>query len=58
MAADDENQRLCAVLIADITGHTKLVELDTEVTVAAWRISRANIIVFYTLDIVKPQWLQ
>ena len=44
MAADDKNKRLCAVLIADIAGYTKLVELDTDGTVAAWQSARANII--------------
>ena len=44
MAADNKNKRLCAVLIADIAGYTKLVEQDTEGTVAAWQAARANII--------------
>lgn len=44
MTADGKNRRLCAVLIADIAGYTKLVEQDTEGTVAAWQAARANII--------------
>jgi len=44
LAADDKNKRLCAVLIADIAGYTKLVEQDTDGTVAAWQAARANII--------------
>jgi TolB-like protein/class 3 adenylate cyclase len=44
LAADDKNKRLCAVLIADIAGYTKLVEQDTDGTVAAWQTARANII--------------
>jgi len=44
LVADDENKRLCAVLIADIAGYTKLVEQDTDGTVAAWQAARASII--------------
>jgi len=44
LAAADKNKRLCAVLIADIAGYTKLVEQDTDGTVAAWQAARANII--------------
>jgi adenylate cyclase len=44
LAADDQNKRLCAVLIADIAGYTKLVEQDTDATVSAWQDARASII--------------
>jgi adenylate cyclase len=44
LATDDKNKRLCAVLIADIAGYTKLIEQDTDGTVAAWQAARANII--------------
>lgn len=44
LEVDAKNKRLCAVLIADIAGYTKLVERDTEGTVAAWQDARANII--------------
>ena len=37
-------RRLAAVLIADVAGYTKLVERDTEGTVAAWKAARAEVI--------------
>jgi adenylate cyclase len=39
-----ENRRLAAVLIADIAGYTRLVEQDTDATVAAWKAARAEVI--------------
>ena len=40
----EETRRLSAVLIADIAGYTKLIEQDTDGTVAAWQAARADII--------------
>ena len=37
-------RRLAAVLIADIAGYTRLVEQDTDATVAAWKAARADVI--------------
>ncbi len=37
-------RRLSAVLMADIAGYTRLVEMDTDGTVAAWKIARSEII--------------
>jgi len=39
-----ENRRLAAVLIADIAGYTRLVEQDTDATVAARKAVRAEVI--------------
>ena len=36
--------RLTAILIADIVGYTKLMEEDTQGTVAAWSDVRDNVI--------------
>ena len=36
--------RLAAVLAADIAGYTRLIEQDTDATVAAWRDARAKVI--------------
>jgi TolB-like protein/tetratricopeptide (TPR) repeat protein len=44
MSVTRPNRRLSAVLIADVTGYTKLVEEDTEGTVAAWKSARARVI--------------
>ena len=41
---DSRNRRLSAVLIADIAGYTKLVEQDTDGTVAAWTAARSEVI--------------
>ncbi len=38
------NRRLAAVLIADVAGYTRLVEQDTDGTVAAWSAARADVI--------------
>ena len=37
-------RRLCAIIAADVVGYTRLVEHDTEGTVAAWRSARDEII--------------
>jgi len=37
-------RRLAAVLAADIAGYTRLMEQDTDATVAAWHNARANVI--------------
>jgi len=44
MAENKDNRRLAAVLIADIAGYTRLVEQDTDGTVAAWKAARAGVI--------------
>ena len=44
MVDHEETRRLSAVLIADIAGYTKLIEQDTDGTVAAWQAARADII--------------
>jgi len=44
LAIYEETRRLSAVLIADIAGYTKLIEQDTDGTVAAWQAARADII--------------
>lgn len=41
---DAKERRLSAVLMADVVGYTKLVEEDTDGTVAAWTAARANVI--------------
>ena len=37
-------QRLAAVLAADVVGYTRLMEQDTEGTVAAWQSVRGGVI--------------
>ena len=37
-------RRLTAILISDIVGYTKLMEEDTEGTVAAWSDARDNVV--------------
>ncbi len=37
-------RRLAAILAADVAGYTRLVELDTDGTVAAWKSARDNVI--------------
>ena len=44
MSGTGPNRRLSAVLIADIAGYTKLVEQDTDGTVAAWTSAREGVI--------------
>lgn len=44
MSAAGLNRRLTAVLIADIAGYTKLVERDTNGTVAAWTTAKTEVI--------------
>lgn len=39
-----DQRRLSAVLAADVVGYTKLMEQDSEGTVAAWKIARSDII--------------
>ena len=43
-SSEHRRKRLCAVLIADIVGYTKLVESDTDRTVTAWKAARSDII--------------
>lgn len=44
MDASRQRRRLSAVLIADIVGYTRLVEQDTDGTVAAWTAARVDFI--------------
>jgi TolB-like protein len=44
MADQSIQRRLAAVLAADVAGYTRLMEEDTEGTVAAWQAARADII--------------
>ncbi len=37
-------RRLAAVLAADVVGYTRLMEADTDGTVAAWQLARADVI--------------
>jgi adenylate cyclase len=41
---DKTQRRLAAILAADVAGYTRLVELDTDSTVAAWKSARDNVI--------------
>ena len=41
---DKTQRRLAAILAADVAGYTRLVELDTDGTVAAWKSARDNVI--------------
>jgi adenylate cyclase len=41
---DETQRRLAAILAADVAGYTRLVELDTDGTVAAWKSARDNVI--------------
>ncbi len=38
------DRRLSAIIAADVVGYTRLVEQDTDGTVAAWRAARADIV--------------
>ncbi len=44
MIEDGVQRRLSAVLAADVAGYTRLMEEDTDGTVAAWRTARADIV--------------
>jgi len=44
MGDNSTQRRLAAVLAADIAGYTRLMEQDTDGTVAAWHDARANVI--------------
>lgn len=44
MAEGNDTRRLTAILAADVAGYTKLVEKDTNGTVAAWKAARADVI--------------
>ena len=44
MAEDGVTRRLAAVLAADVAGYTRLMEQDTDGTVAAWRDARDTVI--------------
>ena len=41
---NETQRRLAAILAADVAGYTRLVELDTDGTVAAWKSARDNVI--------------
>jgi adenylate cyclase len=40
MAEREVQRRLAAILAADIAGYTRLMEVDTDGTVAAWHAAR------------------
>ncbi len=42
MSESGRNRRLSAILAADVAGYTKLVEQDTDGTVAAWKAARTE----------------
>lgn len=44
MADQSTQNRLAAILAADVAGYTQLVEQDTDGTVAAWQAARADVI--------------
>lgn len=44
MHRERERRRLSAILIADVAGYTRLVEQDTDGTVAAWKAARDEVI--------------
>jgi adenylate cyclase len=44
MSREGRQRRLSAILAADVAGYTRLVEQDTDGTVAAWKAARDNII--------------
>ena len=47
MADQTVQRRLAAILAADVAGYTRLMEEDTDGTVAAWQAARA--------DVIRPQ---
>jgi len=44
MVEGNDNRRLAAILAAAVAGYTKLVEQDTDGTVAAWKAARGDVI--------------
>ncbi len=44
MGNQPTQRRLAAVLVADVAGYTRLMELDTDGTVAAWQAARQEVI--------------
>jgi TolB-like protein len=44
ISGSGNHRRLAAILVADVVGYTRLVEKDTDGTVAAWKAARTNII--------------
>ena len=44
MSEDHIQRRLAAILAADVAGYTRLMEQDTDGTVAAWRAARSDVI--------------
>jgi TolB-like protein/class 3 adenylate cyclase/Tfp pilus assembly protein PilF len=44
MADQEVKRRLAAILAADVAGYTRLMEEDTDGTVAAWKAARENVI--------------
>ncbi len=44
MSDNADQRRLSAILAADVVGYTRLMESDTDGTVAAWKNARSNII--------------
>ena len=44
MGAVPNQRRLAAILAADVVGYTRLVEKDTDGTIAAWTAARDEVI--------------
>ena len=44
MGSTPNQRRLAAILAADVAGYTRLVEQDTDGTVAAWKAARDEVI--------------
>ena len=44
MADREVQRRLAAILAADVAGYTRLMEEDTDGTVAAWQAARKEVI--------------
>ena len=44
MADHGVQRRLAAILAADVAGYTRLMEEDTDGTVAAWKAAREDVI--------------
>ena len=44
MSDSSVTKRLSAILAADIAGYTRLMEMDSDGTVAAWKAARSNVI--------------
>ena len=50
MADQGVQRRLAAILAADVAGYTRLMEDDTDGTVAAWQVARDNVVEPFVSD--------